>query len=63
MTDFELALSDICQAWPALQPPNRVRVSEGAAQNLKIARPGGASGSTAYCSREWAYTGCCYYGS
>lgn len=41
---LDLALSDICQAWPALQPPNRMRVSEGAAQNLRIARPGGASG-------------------
>jgi phage terminase large subunit GpA-like protein len=44
MTDLELALSDVCAAWPALQPPNRMRVSEGAAKNLKIARPGGASG-------------------
>lgn len=44
MTDLELALSDVCAAWPALQPPNRMRVSEGAAQNLRIARPGGASG-------------------
>ena len=44
MTDLELALRDVCAAWPALQPPNRMRVSEGAAKNLKIARPGGASG-------------------
>jgi phage terminase large subunit GpA-like protein len=44
MDDLSLALSDVCAAWPALQPPNRMRVSEGAAQNLRIARPGGASG-------------------
>lgn len=42
--DLTLALGDVCAAWPALQPPNRMRVSEGAARNLKIARPGGASG-------------------
>ena len=41
---FALALSDVCSAWPALLPPNRVPVSQGVADNLKIARPGGASG-------------------
>ena len=41
---FVLALSDVCSAWPALLPPNRVPVSQGVADNLKIARPGGASG-------------------
>lgn len=44
MDDFQLALADVCRAWPALLPPNRMRVSEGAAKNLKIVRPGGASG-------------------
>ena len=42
--DFHIALKDVCAAWPALQPPNRMRVSEGAAKNLKIVRPGGAAG-------------------
>ena len=41
---FVLALHDVCSAWPALLPPNRVPVSQGVADNLKIARPGGASG-------------------
>lgn len=44
MDEFPDALSDVCSAWPALVPPNRVSVSQGAAANLKIARPGGASG-------------------
>lgn len=44
MSDFALALSDIAQAWPALLPPNRVPVSQGAADVLKIGRPGGGSG-------------------
>ncbi len=34
------ALADVCSAWPALLPPSRMRVSEGAAQNLVIKRPG-----------------------
>ena len=38
------ALQDVCSAWPALVPPNRVRVSEGAASTLYIKRPGGAGG-------------------
>lgn len=42
--DTHIALADICSSWPAALPPNRVRVSEGAAQNLIIKRPGGASG-------------------
>lgn len=41
---FGVALSDVCRAWPALQPPTRMRVSEGAAKSLVIKRPGGASG-------------------
>lgn len=45
MSDVAFALSDLCRAWPALLPPNRVRVSEGARQNLVIKRPGGASGN------------------
>lgn len=39
-----LALSDICSAWPALVPPNKVSVSEGARTTLVIKRPGGGSG-------------------
>jgi phage terminase large subunit GpA-like protein len=45
MADFETALSDVCAAWPALQPPSRIRVSQGAATSLVIKRPGGASGN------------------
>lgn len=44
MDGLQLALSDVCRAWPALLPPNRMRVSEGAAANLIIKRPGGAGG-------------------
>lgn len=45
MDDLSFALSDVCRAWPALLPPSRMRVSEGAAANLIIKRPGGAGGS------------------
>lgn len=41
--DLALALADICSAWTALLPPNRMPVSQGAA-NLIIKRPGGGSG-------------------
>lgn len=44
MDDLTNALADVCGAWPALLPPNRMRVSEGAARNLVIKRPGGAGG-------------------
>jgi phage terminase large subunit GpA-like protein len=44
MDDFSVALADVASAYPALVPPNRMRVSEGAAQILKIQRPGGGSG-------------------
>ena len=44
MEDFEIALNDVCSAWPALMPPTRRRVSESAAKFLMIKRPGGASG-------------------
>lgn len=44
-TDFELALSDVCGAWPALMPPNRMTVATGAAKNFRITRPGGGSGA------------------
>lgn len=44
MSEIADALSDVCRAWPALLPPNRMRVSEGVAANLVIKRPGGASG-------------------
>lgn len=40
--ELSTALADVCGAWQALLPPNRVRVSEGAAQILKISRPGSA---------------------
>jgi phage terminase large subunit GpA-like protein len=45
MSDFAVALSDLARAYPALLPPNRMRVSEGAAKSLIIKRPGGASGN------------------
>lgn len=38
-----MALGDVCRAWPALLPPNRMRVSEGASK-LIIKRPGGGGG-------------------
>lgn len=38
------ALHDVCSAWPALMPPNRVTVAQGAAMNFVIKRPGGGSG-------------------
>lgn len=41
--DLELALADVCSGWSALMPPNRVSVSQGAANILKIARPGSAA--------------------
>ena len=44
MSSFAIALGEVCGAHMALRPPNRVRVSEGAASNLFISRPGGASG-------------------
>lgn len=47
------ALKDVCGAWPALVPPNRMRVSEGAASTLVIKRPGGAGG--AWNPRETPY--------
>lgn len=43
--EFALALDDVCSGAVALQPPKRVSVAEGAAANLFIARPGGASGA------------------
>ena len=44
MNDFHIALADVCRSWQAALPPNRVSVSEGAAHNLVIKRPGGAGG-------------------
>lgn len=44
LADVTRALGDICSAHPALEPPSRMRVSEGAAQILMIKRPGGGSG-------------------
>jgi phage terminase large subunit GpA-like protein len=41
---FANALTDICSAIPALRPPRRVSVSQGAAQNLYIKQPGGYVG-------------------
>lgn len=43
MDDFSLALADICRAYPALMPPNHVRVSEGASEILRVARPGSSA--------------------
>ena len=45
MSEFAQALTDACRAWPAMMPPNRMSVSQGAAANLVIKRPGGASGN------------------
>ena len=42
--EVSIALADLCSPWPALQPPNRVRVSEGVAKSFIIKRPGGGSG-------------------
>lgn len=42
--DFGTALGDVCSAWQALEPPNRMPVSQGAAQILVIQRPGGGGG-------------------
>lgn len=42
--EVEMALADLCHGWPALQPPNRMRVSEGVAKSFVIKRPGGGSG-------------------
>lgn len=41
---FATAYSDVCMSWPALLPPKRVSVSEGAGDVLVIKQPGGASG-------------------
>lgn len=53
MSEITHALTDVCGAWPALLPPNRMRVSEGIAKNLVILRPGGAGGP--YNPLETAY--------
>jgi phage terminase large subunit GpA-like protein len=45
MSEFTQALTDACRAWLAMMPPNRMSVSQGAAKNLVIKRPGGASGN------------------
>ena len=42
--EVSLALADLCSPWSALQPPNRIRISEGAAKSFMIKRPGGGSG-------------------
>lgn len=44
MSDFLRALRAACDGHPALKPPNRVSVTQGAATHLKIVRPGGGSG-------------------
>lgn len=44
MSDFEVAVRDVCQPFAALRPPTRMPVSLGAAKNLIISRPGGGSG-------------------
>lgn len=44
MNDLTTAIHDLGTLWPALQPPTRMRVSEGAAANLIIKRPGGGGG-------------------
>lgn len=41
---FALALSDVCSPFDAFRPPNRMPVSRGAADILRIAQPGLAAG-------------------
>lgn len=41
---FGRALSDACSGYQALRPPNRMRISEGAAKNLVIKQVGGGGG-------------------
>ena len=41
---FSLALSDACNGYAALRPPNRVTVAEGAAANMIVKQPGTAAG-------------------
>ena len=53
LDEFSTAMQDICDAWPALMPPNRMRVSQGAAKILKISRPG--SSSTFWSAEETPY--------
>jgi phage terminase large subunit GpA-like protein len=42
---YMLALADACAGYEALRPPNRVSVSQGAADTLVIKQPGTAGGS------------------
>ena len=42
---FSVALSDICAGYPAMRPPKRVSVSEGAHENLVIKQPGSSGGN------------------
>lgn len=42
---FASALGDICAGYPALKPPKRVTVCQGAVENLVIKQPGAAGGS------------------
>lgn len=44
MSDFAVALGDVCSPFTAFRPPTRVSVSEGAQQNLVIRQPGGYVG-------------------
>ena len=39
------ALSDACSGYAALKPPNRMRISQGAAKNLVIKQTGGSGGA------------------
>lgn len=50
---YSIALSDLCAGYPALVPPKRVTVAEGAAENLVIKQPGQAGGS--WSSHETPY--------
>lgn len=44
LEDLPVALADLGRGYPALVPPNRMRVSEGVASTMVIKRPGGGSG-------------------
>lgn len=44
LDEMVVALGDVCSAYPALEPPNRMSVCEGVASVLKIKRPGGGNG-------------------
>lgn len=53
MSDANIAMADLCSGSSALRPPNRVSISQGAAENLVIKQSGAAGG--AWSSAETPY--------